>query len=87
MLSAAVVIASADSLTVYPEYPDMVTRNTDYTVTVSQGNRTETIPVYSMCRQTGSQVKDNYRRFSEFAFEGVVMCTVTTPSSANSKVW
>lgn len=76
---------SADSLTVYPEYPDIVTKDTDYTVTVSQGSRTETIPVYSMCRQTGSQVKDNYRRFSEFEFEGTVTVRITSDKFDMSK--
>ena len=73
-----VTIALADSLTIYPEYQDVVTKNTDYNITVSQGDRTEKLSVYSMCRQTGNGVHDNYRRFAEFAFDGTVEIKITS---------
>lgn len=61
-------------LVIYPEYPENVNRIFDYKVTVTQGDRTEQIPVYNhtMWYVLGNRTVggDSYRRFSAFAFSG-----------------
>ncbi len=61
-------------LVIYPEYPEKVNRIYDYKVTVTQGERTEHIPVYNhtMWYLLGNRTigGDSYRRFSAFAFSG-----------------
>ena len=61
-------------LVIYPEYPDKVNRIFDYKVTVTQGDRTEQLPVYNhtMWYALGTRTigGDSYRRFSAFAFSG-----------------
>ncbi len=61
-------------LVIYPEYPEKVNRIFDYKVTVTQGDRTEQIPVYNhtMWYMLGNRTVggDSYRRFSAFAFSG-----------------
>lgn len=61
-------------LVIYPEYPDKVNRIYDYKVTVTQGDRTEQLPVYNhtMWYALGTRTigGDSYRRFSAFAFSG-----------------
>ncbi len=61
-------------LVIYPEYPEQVNRIYDYKVTVTQGGRTEQIPVYNhtMWYVLGNRTVggDSYRRFSAFAFSG-----------------
>ena len=62
-----------NKLVIYPEYPARVKRNYDYKVVVNQGNEAHEIPVYNELRQSCSTREpwtDDYRRFSEFAFEG-----------------
>jgi len=65
---------SADELVIYPELPEVIRRDQDYTVTVTQGTQSHTIPVYN-------HTQDNYfsnrtvsgdcnRRFCQFAFSG-----------------
>ncbi|MGN0173328.1 MAG: carbohydrate binding domain-containing protein [Acutalibacteraceae bacterium] len=62
--------ASTNQLIEYPEYPDVLPRNYDYAVSVTQGEKTINIPVYNTCRQDEIFLDDKYRRFCEFAFEG-----------------
>lgn len=62
--------ASTNQLIEYPEYPDVLPRNYDYAVSVTQGEKTISIPVYNTCRQDDVFKTDKYRRFCEFAFEG-----------------
>ncbi len=64
-----------NALVAYPEYPEQIKRDYDYTVTVTQGNKTISVPVYNVTRQEdnygGSNAFGNmYKRFAEFAFNG-----------------
>ena len=62
-----------NELIIYPEYPEQIDRNYDFEVTVTQGDKTASIPVYDETRQpaaTRNPYGDNYRRFAEFAFKG-----------------
>ena len=65
---------SQTQLVIYPEYPEKVNRIFDYKVTVTQGDRTEQLPVYNhtMWYVLGNRTVggDSYRRFSAFAFSG-----------------
>ncbi len=65
---------SQNALVAYPEYPEQIKRDYDYSVTVTQGEKTITIPVYNETSQTnnttGVQDGDKFRRFCEFAFSG-----------------
>ena len=59
----------------YPEYPeDVVPRDYDYTVKITQGNKTIEIPVYNPVFTSeyfnSSMDGDWHRRFCEFAFSG-----------------
>ena len=59
----------------YPEYPEeIIPRNYDYTVRITQGEETIEIPVYNPVYTTeyfnGSMGGDWHRRFCEFAFSG-----------------
>ncbi len=62
------------ALVEYPEYPEQIKRNFDYEVTVTQGDKTISIPVYNEIRQINNTSSleggDKYRRFCEFAFSG-----------------
>lgn len=64
----------ADQLIVYPEYPDAIRRNTDYSVEVTQGEVTKRLVVYnhteSSILSSRAHGGDCYRRFCEFAFCG-----------------
>ncbi len=65
--------ATENKLIIYPEYPEQIGRNYDYSVTVSQGDESHPIPVYNELRQGGgtrNPYGDDYRRFCEFAFQG-----------------
>ncbi len=62
------------TLIIYPEYPKIIERDEAYAVRVTQGDRTERIPVYNHCEKSlladrtwGGDVN---RRFSAFAFDG-----------------
>ncbi len=61
-------------LVIYPEFPAKINRNYDYKVSVTQGSRTETLPVYNHTMEyhvdSRSIGGDLYRRFSTFAFSG-----------------
>ena len=61
-------------LVIYPEFPEQLRRNYDYQVTVHQGDKSGSIPVYNHTmeyRLTDRAIGgDNYRRFATFAFSG-----------------
>lgn len=61
-------------LIAYPEYPEQIRRNYDYSVSVTQDKTSEKLTVYSHTQEnylTGRAVGgDIYRRFCEFAFSG-----------------
>ncbi len=63
-----------DNLTIYPEFPDRIYRDYQYTVSVTKGDKTAEIPVYdhafdSYMNRNG-EGSDRHRRFSTFAFSG-----------------
>ncbi len=65
--------SAPNKLIIYPEYPERIGRDYDYSVSVSQGDETHSIPVYNELRQGGgtrNTYGDNHRRFCEFAFQG-----------------
>lgn len=61
-------------LVIYPEFPEAINRDYTYDVSVTQGSRTEKIPVYSHTLAStvsrGYDGADDVRRFSMFAFSG-----------------
>ena len=61
-------------LDIYPEFSAKINRNYDYKVSVTQGSRTENLPVYNHTMEyhvdSRSIGGDLYRRFSTFAFSG-----------------
>ncbi len=63
-----------DQLVIYKELPELIRRNYDYKVTVTQGDQTSSIPVYNHTMEyevsNRSIGGDLYRRFSQFAFSG-----------------
>ncbi len=63
-----------NKLIAYPEYPEKIIRDYLYTVTVTQGEKTISIPVYNECSQVNNFTRlkggDRSRRFCEFAFSG-----------------
>ncbi len=73
-----VSLSYGNKLIIYPEYPDEVRRDYDFAVKVTQGEKSYDIPVYNAARQNSSFSSngDNYRRFSEFSFEGAVTVEV-----------
>ncbi len=73
-----VSLSYKNKLIVYPEYPEEMARDYDFTVTVKQGEKSFEIPVYNAARQRSSfsTAGDNFRRFSEFSFEGAVTVEV-----------
>lgn len=86
MLAAfAATTVSAESLKVYPDYPEEIPVNTDYSITVSQGSVEKPLKVYSACRQTGAMTQDNYRRFAEFEFSGNVKIKIKSDKFDLSK--
>lgn len=74
--------AATGEVTLYPEYPDIINRDYDYQVTVSNGVNTYEIPVYNASRKydsfSNTKNTDSWRRFCEFSFTGEVKVTVTT---------
>ncbi len=65
----------------YPEYPQ-IKRDYTYTVRISDGEHTETIPVYSDIRHANhysaeSMHAERDKRFCSFAFEGEVTLEIT----------
>ena len=63
------------NLTIYPEFPERIRRDYMYSVSVTQGDKTATLPVYNHCQSEPAYYRDNvggdnYRRFSIFAFSG-----------------
>ncbi len=63
------------NLTIYPEFPERIGRDYMYSVSVTQGDKTATLPVYNHCQDEPHYIRDNvggdnYRRFSIFAFSG-----------------
>ena len=63
-----------EQLVIYPEFPEAIKRDYTYDVSVTQGNRTEKLPVYNHVMEStvsrGYDGTDNARRFSMFAFSG-----------------
>ncbi len=61
-------------LQIYRELPDRIRRDFAYDVTVTQGDRTERIPVYNHTEETACTGRgsggDHNRRFAMFAFDG-----------------
>ena len=63
------------NLVIYPEFPERIRRDYMYSVSVTQGDKTASLPVYNHCQPGVSYSRDNvggdnYRRFSLFAFSG-----------------
>ncbi len=63
-----------EQLVIYNELPAQINRNYDYKVSVTQGDETYSIPVYSHVMEYDPSGRgiggDYYRRFSQFAFSG-----------------
>ena len=63
-----------NQLVIYPEFPEAIKRDYAYSVSVTQNDRTETLPVYNHTMESsvsrGTNGADEYRRFSMFAFSG-----------------
>ena len=63
-----------NDLIVYPEYPEVIARDYLYSVSVTQGNKTEDLMVYNQTEafyyQDRFEGGDVNRRFCEFAFSG-----------------
>ncbi len=62
-----------DQLIIYPEFPESINRDYLYSVSVTQGNKSSSLPVYNHTIQSisrGNDGADIYRRFSTFAFSG-----------------
>lgn len=61
-------------LVIYPEFPEAIRRDYTYEVSVTQGDRTEKLPVYNHVMAStvsrGYDGADDARRFSMFAFSG-----------------
>ncbi len=61
-------------LQIYPEFPEAVSREYTYSVTVTQGNKNASIPVYNHVavspKSENYEETDNFRRFANFAFNG-----------------
>ncbi len=63
-------------LIIYPEFCSRIERDYMYTVSVTDSERTVSLPVYNhtedsgVCRNALDEVADEYRRFSSFAFDG-----------------
>lgn len=61
-------------LVIYPEFPEAINRDYTYEVSVTQGSRTEKLPVYNHTLAStvsrGYDGADDVRRFSMFAFSG-----------------
>ena len=64
-------------LIVYPEYPEQIARDYEYSVTVTQGSKSEELVVYNQTEAFFYQDRfdggDVNRRFCEFAFSGVAV--------------
>ena len=67
------------------DYNGIAQRNTDYQVTVVQNGTEYSADVYSICRETGTQIRDDYRRFAEFEFDGEVDIKITSSKFDLSK--
>lgn len=69
-----------NQLIIYPEFDARIERDYLYHVTVTQGMRTETLPVYNHTEDScvnrnpvDGRCADEFRRFSSFAFAGEVV--------------
>ena len=64
-------------LIVYPEYPEQIERDYEYSVTVTQGSKSEELVVYNQTEAFFYQNRfdggDVNRRFCEFAFSGAAV--------------
>lgn len=74
-LSLPGTTAAENILLSYPEYDERITRNYEYEVTVTQGDKTIHLPVYDRSNSStllGARTlrPDMHRRFCEFAFSG-----------------
>ncbi len=65
---------AGDNLIIYEKLPEQIRRNYDYKVTVTQGDKVASIPVYNHTMEYEVSNRaiggDLYRRFSQFAFSG-----------------
>ena len=62
-----------NQLVAYPEYPEQIARDYEYSVTVEQGSKSEELVVYNQTEAYFYQDRfagDTNRRFCEFAFDG-----------------
>lgn len=63
------------TLVIYPEFDERIQRDYMYTVSVTQGDKTATLPVYNHCTESRTTRNpldtsaDENRRFSTFAFD------------------
>ncbi len=68
--------AGEETLVIYPDFDERIERDYMYSVSVTQGDRTEALTVYNHVEDAptvdrGNEgVADEYRRFASFAFEG-----------------
>jgi len=72
---AGQALGEENVLTAYPEYDSRITRCYDYSVSVTQGEKTENLVVYNRSNSlellsSRTSSADNERRFCEFAFAG-----------------
>lgn len=68
----------AGGIEIYPEYPDIVARNTDFAVTVSKDGKTVPLTVYDVGGTItySDTTVTRHRRFCEFAVKGGAEVTV-----------
>lgn len=82
---APLIFAENSKLIIYPEYDSRISRDYDYSVSVSQGNtKPVTIPVYNRSNSATLftdrlECPDYNRRFCEFAFSGEQVVVNITP--------
>lgn len=81
-------MAAEGKLIVYPTLPDILPRNYDYEVEISQNGETYAIPVYGTGRvdDSFSAAKLTNRNFCEFAFEGEVTVRVRPRNDMSSYI-
>ena len=74
-LSPSGIASTENTLLAYPDYDERITRNYEYEVTVTQGDKTIPLRVYDRSNSStllGARTlrPDMHRRFCEFAFSG-----------------
>ena len=82
VLTAMAEVSNTGTLYAYPEFDPRIERDYMYSVSVTDKNGTTELPVYNhvedsrTVRNTVDVTSDEYRRFSTFAFEGVVTVNI-----------